>query len=65
MEEVVTKMARREDRMRDNSNRGNLDPADDVRRRCKKNSSSILSCIDKRTEEGCDRGSEVGIVYSE
>jgi len=36
---------------------GELDPADDVCRRCKKNS-SVISCIDKRTKEDCDRGSE-------
>jgi len=35
-----------------------LDPALDVRMRCKKN--SVLSCIGKRTAEGCDRGSEIG-----
>jgi len=33
-----------------------------VRRRCKKNSPSVLSCMGKRTREGCDRGSEVGTV---
>jgi len=27
--------------------------------------SSILSCIDKRTREGCDRGSEVGAVTAD
>jgi len=37
---------------------GELDPAEDVRRRCKKN--SVISCIGKRTREGCDHGSEVG-----
>jgi len=32
---------------------------------CKKNSPSVLSCIGKRTREGCDRGSEeVGTVQS-
>jgi len=25
---------------------------------------SVLSCIDKRTKEGCDRGSDVGTVIS-
>jgi len=34
--------------------RGELDPADDVCWRCKKNSSSVLSCIDKRSREGCE-----------
>jgi len=43
---------------------GELDTADDVCRRCKKNSSSGLSCIGKRTREGCDRGSEVGTVHN-
>jgi len=50
--------------MRDNPEGGELDPADDVHKRCKKNSPSVLSCIDKRTKEGCDRGSEVGTVHS-
>jgi len=34
--------------------------ADDVRRHCKKNSHSVLSCIGKRTKEGCDRDSKIG-----
>jgi len=42
-----------------------LDPAKGVRRCCKKNSSFVLSCIGKRTREGCDRGSKVGTVHSE
>jgi len=50
--------------MRDNPEGGKLDPADDVRRRCMKNS-SVLSCIGKRAKEGCDRGSKVVIVHSE
>jgi len=37
---------------------GEPDPAVHDRRRCKKNSPSVLSCIHKRTKEGCDRGSE-------
>jgi len=49
--------------MRDNQEGGELDPADDVRRRCKKNS-SVLSYIGEGTREGCDRGSEVGTVHS-
>jgi len=49
--------------MRDNPGGGELDPAEGVRKRCKKNSSSVLSCIGKRTREGCDRGSEVETVY--
>jgi len=35
--------------MRDNPEGGEFDPADDVCRRCKKNS-SVLSYIDKKTE---------------
>jgi len=62
MEEAVSKMARGEAQMRDNP--GGEDPADDVHRRCKKNSPSVLSCTGKRTREGCDRGSEVGTVHS-
>jgi len=49
--------------MRDNPEGSELDPADDVHRRCKKNS-PVLSCIGKRAKEGCDRGSETGTVYS-
>jgi len=45
MKEVVPKMVRRKGSMRDNSKGGKLDPADDVRRRCKKNSPSVISCI--------------------
>jgi len=45
--------------MPDNPKGGELDPADDVRMRCKKNS-SVLSCIGKSTNKGCDRGSEIG-----
>jgi len=48
--------------MRDNPG-GELDPADDVHRRSK-NSPSVLSCIGKKTREGCNRGSEVGTVHS-
>jgi len=33
-----------EAQMQDNSEGSELDPADDVRRRCKKNSPSVLSC---------------------
>jgi len=50
--------------MRDYLVRVESDPAEGVRRRCKKNSPSVLSCIDKRKREGCDRGSEVGTVHS-
>jgi len=49
--------------MRDNPG-GELDPAEGVRRRCKNNSPSVLSCIVKRTREGGERGSEVGAVHS-
>jgi len=49
--------------MWDNPGRDESDPANGVRRRCK-NSPSVLSCIDKRTKEGCDRGSDVGTVHS-
>jgi len=50
--------------MLDNPEGGELDPAEGVRRRCKKNYLSVLLCIGKRTREGCDRGSEVGTVHS-
>jgi len=50
--------------MRDNPGGGELDTAEGVRRRCKKISPLALSCIGKRAREGCDRGSEVGTVYS-
>jgi len=54
-----------EPHMRDNPDgSAELDPAVDNRRRCKKNSSSLLSYADKRTKEGCDRDSEVGTVHS-
>jgi len=46
--------------MRDNPKGGDLDPAIDVRKRCK-NSPSVLSYIGKR-KEGRDCGSEVGTV---
>jgi len=49
--------------MQDNPEGGELDSAEDDRRRCKKNSPSVLSCIGKRTREGCDRGSEIVIVH--
>jgi len=50
--------------MRANPGGGESDPAEDVRRRCKKNSPSVLSYTGKMTREGCDRGSEDGTVYS-
>jgi len=48
--------------MWNNSAGGEIDAADDVRRHCKKNF-FVLSCIGKRTSEGCD--SEVWTVHSE
>jgi len=59
IEEVVPKMARRR-----GSEGGELVPIESVRRRCKKNAPSVLSCIGKRTREGCDRGNEVRTVHS-
>jgi len=50
--------------MLDNPKRGELNSADNVRKRWKKNFSSVLSCIGKTTKEVCDRGSEVGTVYN-
>jgi len=50
--------------MRDNPGGGELDPAEGVRRPCKKNFRSVLSCIGNSTREGCNRGSEVGTVQS-
>jgi len=44
--------------MRDNTEEGEFDPAEGVRRHCKKSFPSVLFCIGKRTREGCDRGSE-------
>jgi len=49
--------------MQGNPEEGEIYPADNVRRRCKKNS-SVLSCIDMRTKEGRDSGSEDGTVHS-
>jgi len=42
---------------------GELDPAEDLHKYCKKNSPSELSCIDE-TKERCDRGNEVETVHS-
>jgi len=53
-----------EARMRDNPEGDELDPAEGVRRRCKKNFSSVFSCISKRTREDCDRDSKIGTVHS-
>jgi len=49
--------------MQDNPGKGELDLAEDFCRCCK-NSHSVLSCIGKRTREGCDRGSEVETIHS-
>jgi len=43
-----------EARMRDSQGGGESDPAEGVHRRCMKNFPSVLSCIGKRTKEGCD-----------
>jgi len=61
--EVVPKMTRRRGSDAGNPGEGELDPAEGVRRHCKKNY-SVLSCIGKRTREGCDRGSKVWTVHS-
>jgi len=45
--------------MQDSEGGGESDTAESVLRCCMKNSLSVLSCIGKRTKEGCDRGSEV------
>jgi len=50
--------------MRDNLGGDELDPTEGVRRRYMKNSPSVLSCIGKRTREGCDRDSEIEAVHS-
>jgi len=49
--------------MRDNPKGSELDSAVDDHRRCK--NSPVLSCIDKWTKKGCDRGSQVGTVHSD
>jgi len=48
--------------MWDNPKEGELDPAIDDRKRCKKNS-IVLSCIVKKS--GCDRSNEDGTVHSD
>jgi len=50
--------------MRDNPKGGEVDPAEGVCKRCKKNSPSVLYCIGKRTREGYDRGNKIGTVHS-
>jgi len=51
--------------MWDNPGGGELDLTEGVNRRCMKNSPSVLSCIGKRTREGCNLGNEVGTVHNE
>jgi len=50
--------------MRDSQGGGESDLAEGVCRCCMKNSPFVLSCIDKRTKEGCDCGSKVETVHS-
>jgi len=49
--------------MQNSQGEGESDLAEGVRRRCIKNS-PVLSCVGKRTREGCDRGSKVETVHS-
>jgi len=62
--EVVPKMARQRGSDAGQSRRRRVRSCRGVRRRCRKNSPSVLSCIGKRIREGCDRGSEVRSVHS-
>jgi len=48
--------------MRDSQGGGESDPAEGVCRRYMKISPFVLSCIGKRTKEGCDSGSEVEVL---
>jgi len=41
--------------MRDNPKGSELDPVKGVRRCCRKNSPSVLSCIGRKTRKDCDR----------
>jgi len=50
--------------MQDNPEGGEIDLAVVVRRRCKKNFLSVLSCVGKRTTDDCDHGSEGGTFHS-
>jgi len=50
--------------MRYNPGGDESNPAEGVRRRCKKNFSSVLSCIGKRIREGSDRVGEIGTDHS-
>jgi len=50
--------------MRDSQGGGELDSTEGVHRHCINNSPSFLSCIGKKTKEGCDRGSEVKTVHN-
>jgi len=52
-------------RIQNSTEGGEPDPAVDHNRghrRLKTNAISVLSCIGKRTKEGCDRGSEDGQI---
>jgi len=53
MKEVMPKMAHWEAKLWDNPEGGELDSEVAVRKRCKKNSPSVLSNIGKRKNEGC------------
>jgi len=64
MKEVVPNVVRRRGSDPDNPKGGELDPAINDRRRYKKNSPSVLSCIGKRTKEGCALGIEVGTIHN-
>jgi len=46
--------------MQNNPGGGESGPAEGVGRRCKKNSPSVLTCIGKRTRNGCDRAAKSG-----
>jgi len=50
--------------MQDKPGGGESDHAEGIRRRCKKNFPSVLSCIGKKTREGYDRGREVGMQFT-
>jgi len=50
--------------MRDNPEGGESNPAENVCRPYKKNSPSVLSCIDKKTKKGCGYSSEVGTFHN-
>jgi len=60
MEKVVPRWHAGEAQMRGSPGWDELDPAEGVNRRCKKNSPSILSYISKRTREGCNQAPKSG-----